>query len=90
MLKAHGLLMLTGRGCVSFTYTWISKSTGFVDLEFFHALRDAESQRFFSETKILSWDVTIQEDVDAFAHGVGKRDNTVYGGLSVKDAYVVG
>jgi hypothetical protein len=76
---AHGLLH--GR---------VGEALGLVDQEVLARITDAELQRLVTETQVLGGNVTVQEDVDTFAHGEGSGDHTVDGGLSVENANVVG
>lgn len=54
------------------------------------ALRNSEGQAFVTEAQVLSGDVTIEEDVDAFSHGMGQGDNTVDGRLTIQNANEIG
>ena len=76
---AHGLLH--GR---------VGEALGLVDQEVLARITDAELQRLVTETQVLGGNVTVQEDVDTFAHGEGGGDHTVDGRLSVENADVVG
>ena len=76
---AHGLLH--GR---------VGEALGLVDQEVLARITDTELQRLVTETQVLGGNVTVQEDVDTFAHGEGSGDHTVDGGLSVENADVVG
>jgi hypothetical protein len=57
-----------------------------VDHELLASFTDTELQRLLTETQVFGWDVTVQENVDTFTDGCGERDDTVNGGLSVKNA----
>jgi len=76
---AHGLL-----------HCRVGEALRLVKQEVLARITNAELQRLIAETQVLGGNVTVQENVDTFTHGEGGGDHTVYGGLSVKNANVVG
>lgn len=68
----------------------VGEALRLVDQEVLAGVTDAELQRLVTETQVLGGNITVQEDVDTFTHREGSGDHTVDGGLSVKNADVVG
>jgi hypothetical protein len=68
----------------------VGEALSLVDEEVLARITDAELQRLVAETQVLGGNVTVEENVDTFAHGEGGGDHTVDGGLSVENADVVG
>ena len=61
-----------------------------IDKVFLARLANAESQRLFTETQVLGWNVAVEEDIDAFTDGCREGDDTIHSRLAVQYTHKIG
>jgi hypothetical protein len=67
----------------------VAERPGLLNNILLSAFGNTEGQALLTEAQVLGGDVAVQEDVDAFANGVRKGDDTVNSRLAVKHTDVV-
>ena len=68
----------------------VAERARLVGVQIIGTFGNAESEGLLTESKVLGGDVTVEEDVDTLANGVGQRHNTIDSRLTVEHTYIVG
>lgn len=67
----------------------IVEGTCLVIVELVRGFSNPESERFITESQVLCWNVTVEEDIDTLTNTVWEGDNAVYCRLTVENADVI-